>query len=485
MRKLTIAFLALMFLSGISKSQKPAAKGNHSLSENNKADPDNGHGINRDDQPNFVIIFTDDQGYQDVGAFGSPDIRTPHLDKMAEEGVRFVSFYAQAVCGPSRAALMTGSYPMRVATKQNTVEQHPRLHDQEITIAEVLRKAGYTSAAFGKWDLAGHSQRNYEPELLPTRQGFDYFFGTPTSNDAFVNLLRNEEVIEREADMSTLTRRYTDEAIKFIKENKDKPFFAYVAHTMPHVKLAASDQFRGKSPRGLYGDVIEEIDWNVGRILSTLKELDLDESTYVIFTSDNGPWYVWGDQGGSAAPLRGAKASAWEGGFRVPCIMRAPGRIPEGIVCDEVASTLDMLPTLAKLSGGTIPADPIIDGHDISALMHEGEGINSPTEAFYYYQRTRLRAVRADKWKLHLPHLADTIWGDHIAKEDNIDINQPLLYNLETDMEEQHDVASKNPEVVAELLKYAEEARKDIGDYDQLGKGQRFFDAEPRRPDLK
>jgi arylsulfatase len=187
----------------------------------------------------------------------------------------------------------------------------------------MLRDVGYTSAAFGKWDLAGHTQTDFEPELLPTGQGFNYFFGTPTSNDAFVNILRNEAVIEKQADLSMLTRWYTEEVIAFMKSNKDKPFFAYLAHTMPHVKLAVSEQFRGRSKRGLYGDVIEEIDWSVGQILETIKDLGLDEYTYVIFTSDNGPWHVWGEFGGSAGPLRGAKASAWEGGFRVPCIMRA------------------------------------------------------------------------------------------------------------------------------------------------------------------
>lgn len=457
--------LVLMTLPGILKSQQK---------------------VRATDCPNFVIIFTDDQGYQDLGAFGSPKIRTPYLDKMAEEGMRFTSFYAQTVCGPSRAALMTGCYPMRVATRHNVVEQHPRLHSKEITIAEILKNAGYKSAAFGKWDLAGHSQTEYDPDLLPTKQGFDYFFGTPTSNDAFVNLLRNDSIIERNADLSQLTRRYTDETIKFIKENKDKPFFAYLAHSMPHVKLAASDQFKGKSPRGLYGDAIEEIDWNVGRILSTLKELNLDNSTYVIFTSDNGPWLIFDALGGSAGPLRGGKSSAWEGGFRVPCMMRAPGRIPAGTVCDKLVSTLDLLPTLAKLSGAPVPRDRVLDGHDVRKLLNgKKHAEKSPTKAFYYYQRTMLRAVRVGKWKLHLPHPADKVWGAHIPKKDNIDILQPLLYNLESDIGEEYDVASKNPIVVAKLLRYAKAAREELGDFDLIGKGQRFYDNDPKRPDLK
>jgi len=278
-------------------------------------------------KPNFVLVFTDDQGYQDVGCFGSPRIRTPRLDALAREGMRFTSFYAQTVCGPSRAALMTGCYPLRVAKKGNRVEVHPRLHAREITLAEVLKGAGYATAAFGKWDLAGHTQNRFEPELMPNKQGFDTFFGTPTSNDRLVNLYRNDQLVEKSADMNQLTRRYTDEAVAFLRAHKDKPLFLYLAHTMPHTRLGASERFRGRSRRGLYGDVIEEIDWNVGRILDAIKELRLERRTYVIFTSDNGPWAIKGEHGGSAAPLRGAKTSTWEGGLRVPCIMWAPGRI--------------------------------------------------------------------------------------------------------------------------------------------------------------
>ena len=326
-------------------------------------------------QPNFVIIFADDLGYGDLGCFGSKKIRTPRIDRMAAEGMRFPDFYAQAVCGPSRAALMTGCYPVRVATKQNKVEIMPRLHLQEITVAEVLKEVGYISMAIGKWHLAGHSQTAYDVELLPTRQGFDRYFGTPSSNDGVVNLIRDERMIERNVDLSTLTRRYTDEAIAFIKENKAHPFFVYLAHSMPHTRLGASAEFRGKSAAGLFGDVVEELDWHVGRLLDTLKSEGLDGSTYVIFTSDNGPWYLnrpidapddprtrnakgeiaypfnqrdeRGPHGGSAGPLRGGKTSAWEGGVRVPCIVRAPGRVTPGAVCNEFATTLDVLPTFA------------------------------------------------------------------------------------------------------------------------------------------
>ena len=439
-------------------------------------------------RPNFIIVFTDDQGYQDVRCFGSAAIRTPRLDQMAREGMRFTGFYAQTVCGPSRAALMTGCYPLRVAKRNNQVDIHPYLHTKEITIAEILHDAGYATGCFGKWDLAGHRQRGYDENLLPTKQGFDYFFGTPTSNDSVVNLLRNETVIEPKADMSALTRRYTDEAIAFIRKSREKPFFVYIPHTMPHTRLAASDQFRGKSKRGLYGDVIEEIDWNVGRILDTVKELGLDEKTYILFMSDNGPWFIKKDHGGSAVPLRGAKTSTWEGGLRVPCIMRAPGRIPTGTVCDEVAGTMDILPTLARLGGGKPPSDRVIDGHDISAMMHGQKGAASPTKAFFYYQNTHLQAVRSGKWKLHLARPADPPWtprwSRHIDAKDVFDIKTPMLFDLEKDIGERQDVAKKHPDVVRRLLELAESAKEDIGDYNRVGKNARFFDPQPRRPDI-
>jgi len=440
-------------------------------------------------KPNFIIIYTDDQGYNDLGCYGSPLIETPRIDRMAAEGIRFTSFYAQTVCGPSRAALMTGCYPLRVATKGNRVEIHPRLHSKEVTIAEVLKTVGYATAAFGKWDLAGHSNNGYEPELLPGGHGFDYHFGTPTSNDSRKGtpLLRNGEVIERPTDFDTLTQRYTDESIAFITANKDRPFFAYIPHSMPHTELGASPRFRGKSKRGLYGDVIEEIDWNVGRLLDAVKALGLDEATYVIFASDNGPWHKKGPHGGSAAPLRGAKTSAWEGGLRVPCIMRAPGRIPAGRVCEKLACTMDLLPTLAALAGAKLPTDRVIDGHDITDLMGGKPGADSPTEAFYYYVHTHLQAVRSGRWKLHLPRPARPPWGpgwhSHIDPVDVINIPRPMLFDLDADIGERHDVAAGHPDVVRRLLALAEKARDDIGDYNRIGRNARFFDPQPKRPD--
>ena len=322
-------------------------------------------GADRDEpatpKPNFVLIFADDQGYEDLGCFGSKTIRTPHLDRLAAEGMRFTDFYAQTICGPSRAALMTGCYPPRVAERGNLKNMHPHLHSEEVTIAEVLKSVGYTTGCFGKWDLAKHAQRGFFDDLMTNHQGFDDFFGTPSSNDGFVDLYRNAERIEEKSPMAGLTRRYTDEAIEFIRRSKGKPFFVYIPHTMPHTRLAASEPFAGKSKRGLYGDVIEEIDFNVGRVVDAVKELKLEDNTWIIYTSDNGPWliknkgYVDGNlpahHGGSAGALRSGKVSTWEGGIRVPTIAWAPGRIPAGEVCSSLAATIDLLPTFAKLAG--------------------------------------------------------------------------------------------------------------------------------------
>ena len=438
----------------------------------------------RRDRPNFIIIFTDDQGYQDLGCFGSPDIKTPRIDRMAEEGMRFTSFYAQTVCGPSRAALMTGCYPLRLARQADPNSVHPEVHINEITIAEVLKAQGYATGCFGKWDMAGHRQVGYKADLLPPHQGFDTYFGTPSSNDRSVNLVRGTKVIEENADMATLTRRFTDEALAFIEANKNGPFFVYVPHSMPHTKLAASADFKGKSAGGFYGDVIEEIDFNVGRVLDKVKELGLDDNTYIIFTSDNGPWWIRKDHGGHAEPLRGAKTSCWEGGQRVPCVMRAPGRIPAGTACDAVAATIDMMPTLAKLAGGAAPADRAIDGVDISALMH-GKA-NSLERSFFYYQHDCLRAVRSGKWKLMMPHTEPvqgsiaTKWRMHIAEADAIRIEKALLYDLDADIGETTDVSSKHPDAVAKLMKLAEWAQNDIGNHDSFGANARTFGTQRR-----
>ena len=451
-----------------------------------------------DRPPNFVVIFTDDQGYQDLGCFGSPDIRTPRLDAMAKQGMKFTSFYAQSVCGPSRAAIMTGCYPLRVAERGNIKNVHPILHSDEITIAEVLKTKGYATACFGKWDLAKHSQSGFFIDLFPTRQGFDYFYGTPTSNDGVANLYRNEKLIEPKSNMATLTKRYTDEAIGFMTKHKDEPFFVYIPHTMPHTRLDASPQFKGKSKRGLYGDVIEEIDFNSGRILDAVKELGLEKKTYVLFTSDNGPWLIknknWedghlpGDHGGSAGPLRSGKVSTFEGGQRVPTILWGPDRVPEGKTCDRLASTLDILPTFAALAGAETPKDRVIDGQDITHLFHGEFDMADPDKAFYYYLRVHLQAVRQGKWKLHLPRDAKPVGAapfsnnTHIAAADRIGFDSPFLVDLEKDIGETTNVAEANPRVVKRLLGLAEAMREDLGDYDRVGKNMRFFDAIDPRP---
>ncbi len=448
--------------------------------------------------PNFVVIFTDDQGYADVGCFGSPDIRTPRLDGMAGEGMKFTSFYAQPVCGPSRAALMTGCYPMRVAERGNTKQVHPILHSKEFTIAEILKTRGYATGCFGKWDLAKHAQQGFFIDLFPTRQGFDYFYGTPTSNDRVVNLYRNEELIEPKTNMATLTKRYTDEAIGFMRKHKDRPFFVYIPHTMPHTRLDASAQFKGKSKRGLYGDVIEEIDFNVGRVIDAINELKLTDNTYVIFTSDNGPWLIKNkdhadghlprDHGGSAGPLRSGKVSTFEGGVRVPTIVWGPGRVPAGMVCTSIASTLDVLPTFAALAGADVPTDRVIDGEDIRHLIHGEFDKASADKAYYYYLRVHLQAVRQGNWKLHLPREKEPIGAapfsrnGHIAPADRVGFTKPFLVNLETDLGETTDVSGQHPDVVKRLLALAEAMREDLGDYDRVGTNMRFFDLTGPRP---
>jgi arylsulfatase A len=410
--------------------------------------------------PNFIMIFTDDQGYQDIGCFGSPKIKTPNLDKMAKEGMRFTDFYsANSVCSPSRAALLTGCYPTRVSVPGVLFPRHDvGLNPEEITIADILKKEGYATACIGKWHL-GH-----KPKFLPTRQGFDSYYGIPYSNDMtidpdaelaedilllegmsaekiksekpkrnWVPLMRDEKVIEYPVDQTTLTQRYTQEAIKFIETNQDKPFFLYLPHTMPHIPIFASPEFKGKSERGLYGDTIEEIDWSVGQILATLKKLDLDEQTLVIYTSDNGPWKLSNGHGGSADPLRGYKFQTYEGGMRVPCIMRWPAHIPAGKVCEEVAATIDIMPTLAKLAGTTAPTDRVIDGSDIWPLMSGKENAESPHDAYYYYRGNKLEAIRAGDWKLRL------------------DKNNVELFNLGSDISESENVAEANPDIVEKL----------------------------------
>jgi arylsulfatase A len=433
-------------------------------------------GVARPDAPNVVIVFTDDQGYQDVGCFGSPNIETPNLDRMAREGIRFTSFYvAQAVCSASRAALLTGCYPNRIgilgALGPNA--QHG-IADEELTLAEVVKRRGYATAAFGKWHLGHH------PKFLPTRHGFDEYFGLPYSNDMWprhptagkqfppLPLIEGEKVIQEMPDQRQLTTWYTERAVKFIENNRNRPFLLYLAHSMPHVPLHVSSKFQGKSPRGLYGDVIMEIDWSVGQILDALKRVGIDDRTLVIFTSDNGPWLVYGDHGGSAQPLREGKGTTFEGGVRVPCIMRWPGKIPAGTTTNELAATIDLLPTIARLVGADLPSDRIIDGKDIWPLMSGQAGAKSPHEAYYYYWNQELQAVRSGRWKLHLPHAYPSPGEPRggggkpgRAVQKKIDL---ALFDLEADVGETTDVAAQHPDVVQRLETLAEQARQDLGD---------------------
>ena len=420
-----------------------------------------GSGLGRE-RPNVVIIFTDDQGYGDLGCYGSESIKTPVIDSMAAEGIRFTDFYSAAsICTPSRAGLLTGCYPIRVGMPHVL---HPGatggINADEITLAELLKARGYATACIGKWHL-GHRK-----VFLPTRHGFEEYFGIPYSNDMGATpkrpnvpplpLMEGEDVIETDPDQSQLTRRYTERAVSFIKRNKDRPFFLYLPHTMPHVPLFASAAFTGKSARGLYGDVIEEIDWSVGEILKTLKNLDLDEKTLVIFTSDNGPWLGKGDRGGSAGPLRSGKFMVYEGGYRVPCVMCWPGKIPAGKVCTEMASMIDLLPTIAPLAGAAAPADRIIDGKDIWPLMTARPGAKTPHEAYFYYCFHRMEAVRRGDWKLRIANFPSR--GDGKA-------GKPELYNLRDDLGEKNNLAREHPDIVADLRTRMEVFEKDIASH--------------------
>jgi arylsulfatase A len=408
-------------------------------------------------KPNFIIIFTDDQGYQDVGCFGSPSIKTPNLDRMAADGMKFTDFYAAAsVCSPSRAALLTGCYPPRVGiTKVLFPRDNIGLNPKETTIADILKGQGYATACIGKWHL-GHL-----PKFLPTSNGFDSYFGIPYSNDMDgvkgkdknldrawrqkdyspwnVPLMRNEKIVERPADQTKLIERYTEEAVSFIHKSKDKPFFLYLPHTMPHVPLFVSAEFYVEDVQKAYKATIEQIDSSVGRVLGALKDAGVDKNTLVVFTSDNGPWLGKKHHGGCALPLRDGKFSTYEGGMREPCIMRWPGRIPAGKVCGEVCGTIDLLPTFARLAGAEVPSDRGIDGRDIWPLMAGRPGEKSPHDAFFYYRGNNLEAVRSGKWKLR-----------RVKKKTE-------LYDLETDISEKSNLTDKHPEIVKRLTLMMEE----------------------------
>ncbi len=426
-------------------------------------------------KPNLIVIFADDLGYGDLGCFGHPTIHTPNLDRMAAEGMKLTQFYSAApVCTPSRAALNTGRLPQRTGMCSNTrrvlfPNSKGGLQANEITLAEVLQQQGYATACVGKWHL-GHL-----PQYLPTRHGFDSYFGIPYSNDmdrdgkkapkgraAFLApkieywnapLMRDEKIIERPADQTTITKRYTQEAVRFIQQNKDQPFFLYLPHSMPHVPLFRSADFVDKSRRGLFGDVIEEIDWSVGQVLDTVRKLNLQQKTLVFFTSDNGPWLIFNEQGGSAGLLKDGKGSTWEGGMREPTVAWWPGHIAPRSVGMGLASTMDIFATMHGLLKLDMPEDRVMDSYDMTAMLL-GTG-PSNRKLLFYYRGYHLMAVRKGPWKLHFITQSG-------YKNDRTEHKVPLLFNLEHDPSEKYDVAKQHPDVVSEILEEAAAHRKNM-----------------------
>lgn len=423
--------------------------------------------------PNVVIIFADDLGYGDLACYGHPSINTPNLDRMAREGQQWTDFYvAASVCTPSRAGLLTGRYPVRsgMTSDRRRVlfpDSGSGIPAEERTIAELLKSQGYATAAVGKWHL-GHL-----PQFLPTSNGFDTYFGIPYSNDmdptrgsrdtltrrerfwdpkaAYWNvpLMQDEEIIERPADQTTITKRYAEKAVDFIRTNKEQPFFLYLAHSMPHVPLFASEDFLGTSRRGLYGDVIEEVDWSVGQVLRAIEEEGLAENTLVVFTSDNGPWLAYDDHGGSAGLLFDGKGTTWEGGMRVPAIFWGPGRVQPGVVHD-MGSTLDLLPTIAAQTGTPVPEDKVLDGFDLTPAL-TGEDV-SPRDHMIFYRGTRIFAARKGAYKAHF-----VTQREYVRPKPVIEHDPPLLYHLGVDPGELYNIAEEHPEVIEEIIQLVEE----------------------------
>lgn len=436
------------------------------------------------DKPNFIFINIDDLGYADIGPFGSKLNRTPNLDRMAKEGRKLTSFYAAPVCSPSRAALMTGSYPKRALPIPHVLfpGNAEGLSPKEITVAEVLKEAGYATAIVGKWHLGD------QPEFLPNAQGFDLHFGLPYSNDMGpvsdgvrsdlgkpipaanpnakgkgqppLPLLRNGAVVKRVLpdDQQSLVEIYTDEAVKFIAEKKDTPFLLYMPHNAVHFPIYPGKKWAGKSPNGIYSDWVEEVDWSVGRILDALREHGLAERTLVIFTSDNG-----GTPRGLNTPLRGHKGSTLEGGMRVPTVAWWPGKVPAGTTSDAITGMFDILPTFTALAGAKLPTDRKLDGADITPVLFATPGGKAPHDTFYYYRGLKLEAVRHGDWKLQLPGGGQQKKNAKAAKNAPAESADPMLYNLKSDIAESTDVAAANPEVVAKIRALIDAMKDDLG----------------------
>lgn len=429
--------------------------------------------------PNVIIIFTDDQGYEDVGCFGSPDIHTPHLDQMASQGIKLTQFYAaQAVCTASRAALMTGCYPNRLGISGAFMPNSQKgLNLAETTIAEMLKDEEYDTAIYGKWHLGDH------PAFMPLHQGFDEYFGIPFSNDMWplhpqqgsvfnfgpLPLYENDQIIDTLTDQSLLTTQITERGVSFIEQHQDRPFFLYIAHPQPHVPLFVSDKFKGKSERGLYGDVIMEIDWSVEQIWEALKAHRIEERTIIIFTSDNGPWLSYGEHAGSAGPLREGKGTAWEGGQREPTIVYYPEKIPAGQTIDVPMMNIDILPTIAQITGATLPEQKI-DGKSVWEVW-QGKSQKEPHEAlFFYYKVNELHAVRYQNWKMYFPHSYRTLKGraggtDGMPVPYEQDILQEIeLYDLAQDISESQNVAAQHPDIIEKISQLADKKREELGD---------------------
>lgn len=422
--------------------------------------------------PNIVLMFADDLGYGDLGCYGNAKATTPHLDQLARDGRKLTSFLvAQAVCSASRTALLTGCYPNRVGILGALGPgAKVGIHSEETTLGELLQSRGYTTAIYGKWHLGDH------PQFAPTRHGFDEYFGLPYSNDMWpkhptakfpeLPLREGDRTLALNPDQTQLTTWYTQRAVQFIERNAARPFFVYVPHSMPHVPLFASEKYHGRTKQGLYQDVIAEIDWSMGEILAALERTGNTARTLVIFTSDNGPWLSYGNHAGVAGPLREGKGTAWEGGVRVPFLAKWPGHIPAGTVSDQLAATIDVLPTIARITEADLPRRKL-DGVDILPVLTGDPQAPSPRTNYLYYYGQELRAVREERWKLVLPHRYISIpEPGQFGKPGQTEQRQTaqVLYDLHADVGESQDVAAANPAIVARLLELAETARADLGD---------------------